>query len=225
MSDANSSVTEYVFKGRDRTGEKIGRWTILRFSHCTERRAAYWFCRCECGTERIVQIGGNSQSCGCLHLEAVSKHGKYSKAEVGSHKARIYHVYHGVEMRCNNSDDSSYPNYGGRGIRCLLPPFEEFYEVFGKNIGDDKQIDRIDNNGHYELKNLRVADRTMQCNNRRSNVSITANGITLNIGQWAKHSGIDPSSIYSRLEAGWCKQCAVSIRPRQGKCQHISKPD
>ena len=59
------------------TGQRFGRWTVIgpyekRNSH------AYWYCRCECGTEKWVQASslknGTSKSCG-NKLSLVNKYG------------------------------------------------------------------------------------------------------------------------------------------------------
>lgn len=51
-------------------GQKFGRWTVLKRD--TSRKSYYW-CRCECGTERSVfgptLKNGASKSCGCLKSE------------------------------------------------------------------------------------------------------------------------------------------------------------
>lgn len=55
----------------DRTGQRYGSWTVLRRSAKTQAgRAAFWDCRCDCGTLQTV-VGGNlasgiSTNCGCL---------------------------------------------------------------------------------------------------------------------------------------------------------------
>jgi hypothetical protein len=60
----------------DFTGRKFNRWTVLRIH---ERRGLqwYWWCKCDCGTERPVpgnQLKHNqSKSCGCLKNEISSK--------------------------------------------------------------------------------------------------------------------------------------------------------
>ncbi len=56
--------------------QRIGRWTLLSlpdaeaFKSITHRK---WFCRCDCGTERLVPERslkyGSSESCGCLRKE------------------------------------------------------------------------------------------------------------------------------------------------------------
>lgn len=55
----------------DLTGNKYGRWTVIKRG---ERRK-HWLCQCECGTEREVDTTalktGKSLSCGCYQRELV----------------------------------------------------------------------------------------------------------------------------------------------------------
>lgn len=60
----------------DLTGQKFGRLTVINRGPNKNNRTA-WICKCDCGNEILV-IGkslksGNTQSCGCLHKELVSK--------------------------------------------------------------------------------------------------------------------------------------------------------
>ena len=59
---------------QDLNGLKFGRWTILKFSHQNAKKNhSYWWCRCDCGTERIVEgtsvKSGHTLSCGCWNRE------------------------------------------------------------------------------------------------------------------------------------------------------------
>lgn len=57
---------------KDMTGQEIGWWTVLSFSHTAPDKGqnAYWLCRCKCGNEVTVSArslrGGSSKSCGCF---------------------------------------------------------------------------------------------------------------------------------------------------------------
>lgn len=66
----------------DMTGQRFGRWTVLHQApsrpygdgvHAT----TMWHCRCDCGNEADVAAAslrnGDSQSCGCLKIERLSK--------------------------------------------------------------------------------------------------------------------------------------------------------
>lgn len=72
---AESEFTKRVAPNAvDRTGIRYGRWIVLRRAGIKQGRTrrerwATWFCRCDCGIERIVDGGklaqGASTSCGC----------------------------------------------------------------------------------------------------------------------------------------------------------------
>ena len=61
-------------KPKDLAGQRFGRLVAVRVVQSKPRR---WLCRCDCGNERIVSAGNllsrNSQSCGCLGKEALSR--------------------------------------------------------------------------------------------------------------------------------------------------------
>ena len=54
----------------DLTGQRFGRFTVLKRSHNNKDGRTMWLCRCDCGNERIVAgkslRNGHTQSCGCL---------------------------------------------------------------------------------------------------------------------------------------------------------------
>jgi len=55
----------------DLTGKKIGRWTVIGYSH-TQNRNHYWKVICECGTEGTRPtrtLNNHSKSCGCLQRD------------------------------------------------------------------------------------------------------------------------------------------------------------
>lgn len=61
-----------------------------------------------------------------------------------------------------------------------------FYEwSIANGYNDSLTIDRIDVNGNYEPNNCRWVDRKTQMNNIRHNVSLTFNGKTQTMKQWA----------------------------------------
>lgn len=74
-----------------------------------------------------------------------------------------------ARARCENQKDAAYPRYGMRGIEFRFQsPLDMAMWIIG-HLGLDrsKQIDRINNDGHYEMGNLRlVTQQVNQCNTR-----------------------------------------------------------
>lgn len=66
----------------DLTGNRFGRLTVLRYSHC-EYNGSMWICRCDCGKESCVLSAslrnGNTRSCGCLQQERSKEYQKKLK--------------------------------------------------------------------------------------------------------------------------------------------------
>lgn len=59
-----------------------------------------------------------------------------------------------AKNRCTNSKNPVWPYYGGRGIKYLITDVAEVINALGA-CPKGYLLDRIDNDGHYELKNLK----------------------------------------------------------------------
>lgn len=57
----------------DLTGQRFGRLTVVQYDHA-EHDGAHWFCKCDCGSEKVVAgyllRNGGAKSCGCLKSDA-----------------------------------------------------------------------------------------------------------------------------------------------------------
>ena len=85
----------------------------------------------------------------------------------------LYTRWYNMVDRCSNPKAKGYKHYGGRGIKCLFETFNDFFihvtEELEYNTKDQLiglQIDRIDNDGHYEPGNIRLVTPAVNRNNR-----------------------------------------------------------
>ena len=97
-------------------GQIFGRLTVVREAEPRVYRGQKYTkfkCRCTCGNVTDVEASslkrGLTKSCGCLHKEIVTIHGKSSHP--------LYKVYNNMLDRCYNKAHPAYSNYGGRKIK------------------------------------------------------------------------------------------------------------
>lgn len=121
-------------------------------------------------------------------------------------------VWVAMRNRCACKTSSSYPDYGGRGIK-VAERWED-YELFVADIGlrptPNHSIERINVNGNYEPGNVRWATKVEQARNKRNSRFITANGSTKTLAEWAEKLGCQPTAITARLKSGMDADEAVS---------------
>jgi hypothetical protein len=188
-------------------GIRFNRLTIVKE---VEKRGAFrrFSCRCDCGNELVTTLNslrtGHTGSCGCFMRERLRasrlKHGHTTNHG----HTRIYNIWSGMIGRCTNQNEPTWDNYGGRGIKVCERWLE--FENFLADMGEPPagmSIDRYPNNdGNYEPSNCRWATSQDQANNRRSNVSMTAFGMTKTLAAWARSIGITQQTLQSRLRRG-----------------------
>jgi hypothetical protein len=116
----------------------------------------------------------------------------------------LRNVWRLMIRRCESPKDTSFKDYGGRGIKICerWHNFDNFYADMGvRPVG--MQIDRIDNNGNYEPGNVRWVTPPQQTRNKRNNVNLTFAGRTMCMQDWAVEIGISPPTLLTRLQRGW----------------------
>jgi hypothetical protein len=108
--------------------------------------------------------------------------------------------------RCHNPKAPSYKHYGGRGIKVVpeLQTLQGFLDAVGLPPAPGLQIDRINNDGHYEPANLRWVTLADNLRNQRRSHLLTHNGKTQAISAWAEELGLSIQALRNRLyKLGW----------------------
>ncbi len=78
-----------------------------------------------------------------------------------------YVIYIAAKARCTNPNSQRWYTHGARGIKFLFGSFEEFITAVGRRPSAEHSLDRPDNNGNYEVGNVRWATRSQQQRNKR----------------------------------------------------------
>jgi len=197
----------------DLTGSRFGRLTVVRRAKEHEKSQTKYICKCDCGNESIVFSlnlkRNHTTSCGCAHKEAASLAHITHGATLGSGKdqnkyPRSYKIWNRMKQRCNDKNDRSYNRYGARGI--FICDRWKDYANFLSDMGEPNEgmsIDRINNDGPYNLDNCRWATRKQQARNTSRNTLITFNGKTKCLIEWSEIIGIHIRALHARIKHGW----------------------
>ena len=199
---AKADSTRKPRTAQDLTGRVFGMLTVIE--RCDQpagqtRPRPFWLCQCSCGNQIAADhwnlLRGNTASCACVRGE---HHGKTKSPE--------YRVWQGMNRRCSDEHDTSFLNYGGRGIR-VCDRWRESFSSFLANMGQrptqKRTLDRRDNDGDYCPENCRWATQTQQARNTRANRRITHDGKTLCLAEWQEVTGIFIGVLWARLNLGW----------------------
>jgi len=92
----------------------------------------------------------------------------YRKTYYQTINGHLRHIFSSMKQRCTDPEHNRYYRYGGRGIELRFTS-DEFVDYVTNKLQVDPrglEIDRIDNNGHYERGNIRFVTAKENCANR-----------------------------------------------------------
>lgn len=191
MSKAEPIPTHPRFQ--DLTGQCFGPWEVVRYAGRRGRRTCWW-CRHSDGTLR--------------KREATNLRRRRSRTRV---------AWDNMIQRCTNRKNTSYADYGGRGIRVCRRwrRFENFLADMGE-CPPKATLDRDNNDGNYTPGNCYWRSRREQVRNRRRTLRFTYAGRTQSLAAWAEELGISWALLRRRIFVDrWSIQDAVSRLRRQ----------
>lgn len=194
-------------------GKRFGNLVVIDYAKPRNGKT-FWACKCDCGTVKEIEadalVRGKVVTCGCWNKKKGKENRSYKH---GLTNSRIMGIWAKMKVRCYNSKEKAYKNYGARGIRICdewLNDVSAFWEWSKKNgYADNLTIDRIDVNGNYEPSNCRWVDRKTQCNNQRNNHYIDYKGEHLTLSQIEEKYSINQHRLACRLLAGWDVKTAI----------------
>jgi len=123
-----------------------------------------------------------------------------------------------MRQRCTNPKATGFKNYGGRGISVCdrWNSFATFLADMGEKPSPRHTLERRDNDGPYSPTNCRWELKSKQSRNRRNTIWFDLEGERVCLAEFARHYGMDPHVLNTRLRLGWplVDAIATPIRKR-----------
>lgn len=206
------------------TGVRHGMLVVVAHAGRNRHKHHVWLCRCDCGNEKVVEGAylrtGHTRSCGCATAVLIgTRRRRHGHAPLGN-PSREYITWNGMKRRCYSPKVEMYPIYGGRGIK-VCDRWRDSFEAFLADMGPKPagfSLDRIDPDGNYEPGNCRWATAGEQSRNRRTARMLTINGVTRNLSEWSRLTGLRHTTILWRLRNG--KPIEAAIDAQDGR-KHV----
>lgn len=184
-------------------GVKIGKLTVHELSHSNNGR--WWLCKCDCGGDAVRKGTDLSRA---LRLEAISSCGCVEpRTTHGLSKSRLGRIYYKMIHRCHTPTDASFYKYGAKGIT-VCDEWRSSIEAFiswalANGYKDDLSIDRVKWWEGYSPDNCRWATDVEQVRNRSITRTLTWNGQTKTVREWADELGLSYDALQLRFSRGW----------------------
>lgn len=126
-------------------------------------------------------------------------------------RTSTYAIWRSMLARCTSPQSKDFGRYGARGITVCNRwlKFENFLADMGQRP-EGLTLDRRDGTLGYSPDNCRWATPTIQARNRRTNVTVTHDGITATVAEWAERTGLERKTLEYRIRAGWTAARALT---------------
>lgn len=145
---------------------------------------------------------------------------KITATELKNRYRGTYTNWSGMKSRCQKFDEQT----GFPSIE-LDPSFEKFHdflEIMGPRPEQSWSIDRINPTGAYMRDNVRWASKTIQARNRTNTVSLTIDGTTLPLVEWAEKLNVPADRLRNRKNMGWTDKEVISGERSQSNSRYVT---
>ncbi|BAK75882.1 hypothetical protein NH8B_1050 [Pseudogulbenkiania sp. NH8B] len=88
-------------------------------------------------------------------------------------------------------------------IGAELVDFYSFLKVMGLRPNTEYTLDEIEHGKGYIVGNVRWADKLQQAQNQQHSITLTYNGVTKPLSQWAAEVGMPYQTLYKRYQQNW----------------------
>lgn len=215
-------------------GDVFNRLTVIKFVKHMENKYYRVCCICKCSCGNIVGpsrinflIIGKLKSCGCLSTDRCknvlskinTKHGDSHSKEF----KQLYTIWNSMVNRSTNHNNKSSKYYVDKlGDNCICEEWRKDYLSFKEwalNNGykNNLSLDRIDNSKGYFPDNCRWIPLGRQASNQTTNRKLTYNNRTETLADWSRITGLNHSTIWSRLDRGETIGQALGFEPIKRK--------
>lgn len=172
-------------------GTRFGNLTVIGYERKRINKNKSWgwnpVCLCGlCGEETVplpnnLKKGRTTRCNKCAKTASTkTRKGYWGYADIlpdDDHRTRLLNRIASIYQRCENPKAQTYHHYGGRGIQVGFADRKEFLRYIITLDGWDQpdlELDRVDNNGNYEIGNLRFATRSKNAANKRQVADLQA---------------------------------------------------
>lgn len=171
-------------------------------------------------TARSLGVGASTVIRYCdkynIHLPTKGLKG-FNSRYTGVDNVKAKNTYRKMIDRCYNTENKNYNRYGGRGIKVCdnwkssVLNFYNDLKDLPNAFAEGYSLDRIDNDGNYELGNVRFATSKEQGNNTSLNVVFYVGGVRYTQSQLAEKLGVTSEFIKDRVRLGFTIEQILSI--------------
>ena len=136
----------------------------------------------------------------------------------GNSSHPLFNTWRFMLRRCLNTSFERYAEWGGRGITVCErwqgdKGFQNFLEDMGDKPSKSHTLDRKNNDLWYSKENCRWATKKEQSRNRRIPVkTLTYNGETRTLVDFAHLHGLSEQCLNARLKLGWSVEKSLKTK-------------